>query len=366
MLGVVVLALVQVGGTFGAAQRQPSAVPVDALAVVIALVGPAGLLLLRRRPDVLVWAVAAATLVYLVRGYPYGPVFFSLALCAVYAVATGHRLAAWAAFGALLAGHLVALVVRHDEWSWPAMLGVLAWALLLLAVGELVRVRRERVLAARRARLEAQQRQAGEERLRIARELHDVVAHHMSLINVQAGVALHLMDRKPEQAQTALEAIKDASKDALVELRSLVGILRAEGEAAPRSPTGGLASLDDLVGRSAQAGLAVRLARHGAVRPLPAAVELAALRIVQEAITNVVRHAQAAHAEIVLDYRSDVLDVTVQDDGQGLRDPSNGAGRGLVGMRERAEGLGGTLTVDSGAGAGTRVHAVLPVDGGAE
>jgi signal transduction histidine kinase len=367
LVGIVILAFVQVGGTFGAARREPSAHPVDALAIVLALLGPASLLLLRRRPRVLVWTVAAVTLVYLARGYPYGPVFISLALSGVYAVATGYRVAAWAAFAMLFAGHLVALVARHEEWSWSWLVGALAWALLLLAVGELVRVRRERVLAARRARIEAQERQAGEERLRVARELHDVVAHHMSLINVQAGVALHLMDRRPEQAQTALEAIKDASKEALVELRSLVGILRAEGEAAPRSPTGGLASLDDLVARSAQAGLAVRLTREGDVGPLPAAVELAALRIVQEAITNVVRHAGAAHAEISLVYRRDVLEVTVTDDGRGLGQAQReGPGRGLVGMRERAEGLGGTVTVAAADDGGARVHAVLPVDRSAE
>lgn len=367
LLGVVVLAFVQVGGTFGAAYREPSAHTVDALAVVLVLLGPASLLLLRRRPELLVWTVAVVTLVYLARGYPYGPVFISLALSVVYAVATGHRVSAWAALGVLFAGHLVALVARHEEWSWSWFVGASAWALLLLAVGELVRVRREKVLAARKARLEAQQRQVGEERLRIARELHDVVAHHMSLINVQAGVALHLMDRRPEQAQTALEAIKDASKEALVELRSLVGILRAEGEAAPRSPTGGLASLDDLVARSAHAGLVVRLTRQGDVRPLSAAVELAALRIVQEAITNVVRHARASHADVTLAYGRDVLEVTVTDDGRGLgQAPQDGSGRGLVGMRERAEGLGGTVSVTTAADGGTHLHAVLPIDRGPE
>ena len=120
----------------------------------------------------------------------------------------------------------------------------------------------------------------------------------MSLINVQAGVALHLVDRRPEQAQTALVAIKDASKEALVELRALVGVLRDETEAAPRAPASMLASLDGLVERSGHAGLTVRKVVDGDVRPLPAAVELAAFRIIQEAITNVVRHSGARHADI--------------------------------------------------------------------
>jgi signal transduction histidine kinase len=133
----------------------------------------------------------------------------------------------------------------------------------------------------------------------------------MSLINVQAGVALHLVDRRPEQAQTALAAIKDASKEALVELRALVGVLRDEAEAAPRAPASTLSSLDALVERSGHAGLSVRRLVGGDVRPLPASVELAAFRIVQEAITHVVRHSGARHADVRLDYGADVLSVQV-------------------------------------------------------
>ena len=223
-----------------------------------------------------------------------------------------------------------------------------------------MRVRQERFSAARQARAESARRQANEERLQIARELHDVVAHHISLINVQAGVALHIVDRKPEQAQTALEAIKDASKEALVELRSLVGILRDVDEQAPRRPTGTLASLDDLVERSGHAGLQVRKTIRGDIRPLPSSVELAALRIVQEAITNVVRHAAATHADIVLAYEPEELTVTVEDDGRGFVAADSG-GTGIVGMRERAATLGGTIEVGRGHTGGTRVHASLPL-----
>ena len=177
---------------------------------------------------------------------------------------------------------------------------------------------------------------------------------------MQAGVALHIVDRHPEQAQTALTAIKDASKEALVELRSLVGVLRDAGDSAPRTPSGRLASLDDLVERSAHAGLTVRKTERGDVRPLPAAVELAALRIVQEATTNVVRHSGASSATITLQYDADALAVTVQDSGRGLSQASVN-GTGIVGMRERAEALGGSLEVGPGDAGGVRVHAVLPV-----
>jgi signal transduction histidine kinase len=184
----------------------------------------------------------------------------------------------------------------------------------------------------------------------------------MSLINVQAGVALHLVDRRPEQAQTALVAIKDASKEALVELRALVGVLRDETEAAPRAPASTLASLDSLVERSGHAGLTVRKTVEGDVRPLPAATELAAFRIIQEAITNVVRHSGARHADIRLGYGADVLSVEVADDGTGgPRIGSLEEGSGIRGMRERATALGGTLTMDASPSGGTSVSVTLPL-----
>jgi signal transduction histidine kinase len=257
-------------------------------------------------------------------------------------------------------------MLLDEPWSWGESFGVSAWLLVLLFAGEVIRVRRERAQSARRVRVETQRRQANEERLRIARELHDVVAHHMSLINVQAGVALHLVDRRPEQAQTALMAIKDASKEALVELRALVGVLRDETEAAPRFPASMLDSLDDLVERSAHAGLTVHKVVEGDVRRLPAAVELAAFRIVQEAITNVVRHSGAQQADVHLDYGADVLSVRVDDaGGAGKRAHTLEPGSGLRGMNERATALGGSLTVGTSPAGGVRIEAVLPVGSGA-
>ena len=173
-------------------------------------------------------------------------------------------------------------------------------------------MRRANIVEARRTRAERARRQVGEERLRIARELHDVVAHHMSLINVQAGVALHLVDRKPEQVETALATIKDASKEALIELRALIGVLRADGEDGPAAcRSRRLASLDDLVGRTRQAGVELQARVEGDTSGLPAAVELAAYRIIQEAVTNIVRHSGA---------RSATCRVVVGDDGGRHRD----------------------------------------------
>ena len=359
--GPLLLTVFQVVGTFGASESQHDRRPLDALAIALVVAGPAALLLLRRFPVQVVWFIAAVTLGYLLRGYAYGPVVFSLAVALVTAVVRGHRTAAWLAAAAVYFGQLAISVVVGD-WSWGQVLGVGAWALVILTVGEIVRVRTERATAARQAHAETARRQANEERLRIARELHDVVAHHMSLINVQAGVALHLVDKRPEQAQTALAAIKDASKEALVELRALVGVLRDEAEPAPRAPASMLGSLDGLVERSGHAGLTVGKSVEGDVRPLPAAVELAAFRIVQEAITNVVRHSGARHADIRLDYGPDVLTVQVADDGTGgARVASLDEGSGIRGMRERSAALGGTLTVDATPSGGVRLAATFPL-----
>jgi signal transduction histidine kinase len=200
------------------------------------------------------------------------------------------------------------------------------------------------------------------ERLRIAQELHDVVAHHMSLINVQAGVALHLSEnQRPEQVEPALRAIKDASKEALTELRSLIDVLRADGAPAPRAPQATLAGLDDIVERSGHAGLAITKTVTGRPRVLPAALELAAYRIVQEAVTNIVRHAHASRATVDVDYGDSVLTVRIEDDGTGARSVQNlKEGNGIGGMRERARALGGELEVQASELSGLRVEAHIP------
>ncbi len=185
-------------------------------------------------------------------------------------------------------------------------------------------------------------------------------------------MALHLVDRRPDRVQTALGVIKDASEEALVELRSLIGVLRDEADAAPRAPTATLDSIDDLVERGALAGLTIRKNVVGEVAPLPAAVDLAAFRIIQEAVTNVVRHASASRVEISLDFRdADELCVQVDDDGaggaeaeRGLGTPwTQGDGNGLRGMQERATALGGTLSLGRAAIGGVSIRANLPLSG---
>jgi signal transduction histidine kinase len=240
------------------------------------------------------------------------------------------------------------------------------WLAVLVIAAEVVRLRRERAADARSARAADARRRASEERLRMARDLHDVIGHNISLISVQAGVGLDLMDTQPEAARAALGAIKTASKEALEELRAMLAALRNAAEDAPRAPTPGLGRLDELVELTRAAGIAVVLQTVGECRALPAAVDLAAYRIVQESLTNVARHARSAIATVRLAYGVDGLDVEISDDGRaamgnGSRLP--GTGSGIAGMRERALALGGRFSAGPRNGGGFTVSAHLPLGG---
>jgi signal transduction histidine kinase len=349
--------------------------PLDAGAYALLVLGPLALILRRRYVrEVLVFVFAVTTL-YVARGYPLGPNFLALGFAIVSALFAGERVLAWAAVGVgwLLFLGLPWALGHSDGPKVLAALAIAAWLLVALAGAERVRDRRERFAEARRTRELRARRQADEERLRIAQELHDVLAHNISLINVQSGVALHLMDEKPEQARVALTAINEASADALREVRSVLGVLRGTGEQAPRAPTAGLDRLDDLVSRTTAAGVGVTLEVHGERRPLPASIDLAAFRIVQEALTNIVRHAGADAATVELTYRPDELTVQVNDDGRGpdasggRREASapddEGGGNGIPGMRERAVALGGTFDAGPRSGGGFRVRARIPLPG---
>jgi signal transduction histidine kinase len=234
----------------------------------------------------------------------------------------------------------------------------------LLGGSELVRLRRQRSLAVAQGRREEALREASEERLRMARDLHDIVAHNISVINVQANTALHLMDRQPERARAALSTIHEVSKQALVELRSVLGVLRDVDQEAPRAPVPGLASLGALLERSREAGLTVQVIEKGEPRRLSAEVDVTAYRIVQESLTNSARHSAAGRATVRLSYGESDLLVEVDDDGPGFgAGRSNGTGKGITGMTERAQALGGTVQVGPRPGGGFSVRAHLPLDG---
>jgi signal transduction histidine kinase len=279
------------------------------------------------------------------------------------------------------AAAVASLVIGYAASVWPPWLigtrghasagfavGLAIFLLFLLAVAEVIRARGQRTAALERSHQEELRRRAGEERMRIARDLHDVVAHNISVINVQANTALHLMDRQPDRARSALTTINEVSGQALVELRSVLGVLRAVDEGAPRAPAPGLARLGDLADTAAAAGLAVRVEESGQRVPLPADVDLAAYRIVQEALTNSARHSSGTNATIRIGYGEGALMVEVHDDGA-LRPPGSppgqprGAGSGIAGMTERAAALGGTLQAGPRPGGGFAVQARLPLPG---
>ncbi|MFF8669590.1 sensor histidine kinase [Streptomyces sp. NPDC015242] len=357
---------VQAGSNFAAHGQEGERAALDPFARVLLLVA-AGLLLWRKRhPVAVVFGTAGAVMVYLGAGYPYGPVLLTVAVACFSAIVAGHRRAAWAAMGTLWAGHVL---VAHwlFRWlpppgdaaaSWGAEAVVATWVVAVTAVAELFRVRREQWARERAQRAEAARRRADEERLRIARELHDVLAHSISVINVQAGVGLALLDTDPEQARTALTTIKDKSKEALGEVRQVLDTLRAPG-AAPRAPAPGLDRLPELVEQAAGAGLTVRVV--GEPPHLPPGTDLAAFRIVQEALTNVVRHSGSRHARVHLAHDAEVLRLRVDDDGPPTGAEAGGSGNGLVGMRERAAALGGTIEAGPRPDGGFRVRAVLPL-----
>jgi signal transduction histidine kinase len=248
-------------------------------------------------------------------------------------------------------------------WIHLAYVGFAAAAVF---AGDAVRNRRaylagleERARYFEETRDEEARRRVVEERLRIARDLHDVVAHSIASINVQAGVAVHVIERNPEQARNALLAIKRTSKEALTELRATLGLLRQGGESLPRTPAPSLVQLDSLVDTAARAGLPVDVSMRGEAWPLSPAVEAAAYRIVQESLTNVVRHADATGATVSVAYGPESLEIEVLDDGR-ASGVDGGEGHGITGMRERAAAVGGRVDAGPRPEGGFRVWARLP------
>jgi signal transduction histidine kinase len=350
--------------------------PLDWLGYLLLAAGPLALVVRRRWPVPVLLVVVAVAVAYSARTYPEGGMGFAV-FVALYTVAvTAERrwLVAAAGVLAVVLGVFSEAVLYADTMfpGEPVYVSVVTLSAVLL--GEAVRNRRayvaqlrDRAERAERTREEEARRRVDEERLRIARELHDVVSHSMGVISVQAGVAAHLLERRPDKAAKALATIRQASDEALGELHAMLGVLRQpDGDGrAPLAPAPGLAQLGALVAQAEGAGLQVAVAVDGGVGRLPPSVDLACYRIVQESLTNVVRHAGAHHASVTVKAAGDALVVEVADDGAGAatNGSGNGAGQGIVGMRERVLALGGTLEAGPSPGGGFRVRARLPVGG---
>ncbi|MFH8625805.1 sensor histidine kinase [Streptomyces vietnamensis] len=285
-------------------------------------------------------------------------------LVAVYAaVRAGHRvLAVTASLTLLVALQLTALVFRDGpvgEVSVQAR-GTLeiAWLIAAFAAGEAVRQAEQRAEEAERTREETARRRADEERLHIARELHDSLTHQISVIKVQSEVAVHVARRRGEEVPEALLAIQEAGREASRELRATLEALRDDDTAPPR----GLADVPELVERAGRTGLEATLTIEGQRHDVPAAVGRTAYRIVQESLTNVVRHAAATTASVRIDYRPDALALRIDDDGRATPGTTPVPGVGLLGMRERVTALGGLLRAEPRGGGGFTVRAELPVE----
>jgi signal transduction histidine kinase len=348
--------------------------PLDALGYLLLLLGPLALVFRRRWPLGVLAAAMAVSLAYSARTYPEGGTGFT-AFVALYTVAV-HEQRRWLVAAATAFSVALAVTMEVVFYGTTMIEGEpLYVAVVILSaswLGEAVRSRRayvaelrNRAELAERTREEEARRRVDEERLRIARELHDVVSHSIGVISVQAGVAAHLLERRPDKAGKALATIRQASDEALGELHAMLGVLRQpDGQDAPLTPEPGLAQLGALVAQAEGAGLQVAVAVDDGLQRLPPALDLACYRIVQESLTNVVRHAHARHATVTVT-AGDALVVTVDDDGAGAAAPgsgtSNGAGQGIVGMRERARALGGTLEAGPRREGGFRVRASLPV-----
>ncbi|GAA0466320.1 two-component sensor histidine kinase [Paractinoplanes deccanensis] len=371
--------LFHVLGANGLADEGKVFVPITPWAWILLVVGPVALAWRRAYPVTVFAIAAAASIAFATVAEPSWVYAVAPALALFQIARRGRPTAAALSAGAAYAAYLLICGLGADRLGLhdgvqpglrEALLLPVGMALMIFLgtaskaraehMAEVMKVRAERA----RAREEQERRQASEERLRIARELHDVLGHHLSLINVQAGVGLHLMERQPEQAREALTAIKTASAEALREVRSVLGVLRTEDEAAPRQPALGLSRLGDL---TADAGLPVETKVTGEPRDLPPEVDRAAYRIVQEALTNVRKHAGPdAAARVSVDYLPTALHLGIRNDGRAEGEPDGPAaagGTGIAGMRARAQSLGGKLEAGPVDG-GFLVSVLLPAPSG--
>jgi signal transduction histidine kinase len=344
----------------------------------VAYLVAAAMTLLRRRLPRVTLAVVLLIAVAALLARREGPSAFYVVLALYSVVAVSSRRAALAIAAVVAGAVLAAVIAGGGDAVVPSAIGGVALMLLAWLAGENTRASRvyacqqaeravEQAAAAEAERAGQVRRALADERAEIARELHDIVAHAMSVIAVRSGVARMVIDTQPEQAREALAIVETTTRRSLQEMRLLVGVLRGSGDhQAALSPVPGLSDLDRLVADTALAGVEVDLAVDGTARALPQAADLSAYRIVQEALTNVVRHAGPTRAGVRISYRPDELGIEVTDDGpRGLRPGQvrrGGSGHGLIGMRERTALFGGDLAAGPQAN-GFRVRASLRTDG---
>ncbi|MFJ6431060.1 sensor histidine kinase [Streptomyces sp. NPDC091416] len=340
---------------------------------ILALLCGAALLKARRCPRAALVITAASAAVLTGLGHLPSPLLLAPVMAALYWLATltdsrTTSLCAYPTMAVLVATSLSAVPIGDDFML--RSVGTVFWLLLPLALGGLSRFRRAylesvqaRAAHAEHTREEEARLRVAEERMRIARELHDAVAHHMAVAHAQAGTAAHLAPTRPEQAQKILNDLVGTTTSALLELRATVGVLRQTGspEADSLEPAPGLGRLPELVAACASAGLTVTVTTEGEKRPLSPGVDLTAYRIIQEALTNATKHASDHEARVQFSYAHARLRITVTNDGPPVAPTVPGGGYGLMGMRERAASVGGDLRAGPRPDGGFEVDATLPL-----
>lgn len=329
--------------------------------------GALSLLASRRAPLSVLAVTGLCALGHLVVGFDVPAVAYLVAVYA--AVRAGHRLVTVAASVLMLAAVPLAMLVSPHDWPVSEALAQardvlpLAWLVAAGAAGEALRQAERRADEAERTREETARRRADEERLHISRELHDSLTHQISVIKVQAEVAVHLARKRGEPVPEALLAIRDAGREAARELRATLQALRDDDASSDdKNPPFGLDDVPGLVERVRMGGLDATLTIEGQRQDLPIAVHRTAYRIVQESLTNITRHADAASTRVRIDYRPETLVVRVDDDGPTSSSSALVPGVGLLGMRERVTALGGRLTAAPRSEGGFTVHAELPTE----
>jgi signal transduction histidine kinase len=342
------------------AQHLPT--DLDPLGYALLIAGGLSLVAHRWAPVTVLTVTGLCALGYQAVGFDVPAIAYLFAVYA--AVRAGHRIVTVAGSVIMLAALPLALLASPHDWTVGEAFTQsrdvlpLAWLIAAGAAGEALRQAERRADEAERTREETARRRANEERLHIARELHDSLTHQISVIKVQAEVAVHLAHKRGEQVPEAVLAIREAGREATRELRAALEALRDDD----KNPAHGLDHVPDLVERALMAGLDAKLTIEGQRQDVPAAVDQTAYRIVQESLTNIARHAAAATASIRIDYRPDALVIRVDDDGRATPDTAPVPGVGLLGMRERVTALGGHLRAAPRSGGGFTVQADLPLD----
>jgi signal transduction histidine kinase len=354
-----------------AADVEPGQRTIGALGWFLIVAAHAPVIWRRIQPVGALWVSVAFTVPFWILDYPDAPIGSNLLILLYSLAAHAGRPSSirhfWGTFAVLMSVLTAGVLSHNDDVPWLALPANIVVIATMWILGDNLRTRRDYLHELEQNAAMAEERQVAEaqravqqERTRIARELHDVVAHSMSVMVVQAAAARRIVTRSPADATAALEAIETTGRESLHEMRRVLGVLRGDEDEAELAPAPGLDDFGRLLQQCEEAGLPVDLEVTGDPRRLAPGLELSAYRVVQESLTNSLKHAGPARATVRLHYRPEMLELEVTDDGRGASSTAGAGGQGLIGMRERVDAFGGTLAAGPRPGGGFRVSASFP------